>query len=483
MITVVIFITLYANVTRRWMDTIDLLLYAAFTILIFFSGANLYNLTFGYQAGFVFGHVGIVFAAFVVAHGINSFKIGKALRGSCLYFIALTIAFMATFAQSNSVFMWPVLFVVSHVGGAPVRATLAVGVVGIAVVAVFFLGFEMNTVMGNTDPTKTWAVAKTYSEYIEQFIGSIVVDDLKFNVWSYMIGLTGVIGAMAAGVALLRHGNAWTRDQLALVAMMGFALVTAWVIACARQGWGGSEGMVVDRYRISSEVFWASAIALLSSAPRRFSFQVAVRVAVCLFMTFTAINVVRNQRAAVQTYVAEGQRWDLAVNALRMGILDHDTLSAIIWFPPPPAPSIEFLRSGQLSVFADGRYKWIGQPADHVFALANDVRCDGRVDAVTALNGEKEAWRLAGRASVDGGRASSNLVVVDKANRVVGFASSVIDARDLWPLLGGRGDGQRRWEGFTRGATGDTQTIYMILPSGKMACKITTVAMAAAEIN
>ena len=315
----------------------------------------------------------------------------------------------------------------------------------------------MNTVMGNTNPKKTWVLLSTYDEYIEQFIGNVIVDGLRVNAWSYMMGLTGVIGAIAAGVALLRNRNAWTRNQLALATMMGFALITAWLIACARQGWGGSQGMVVDRYRISSEVFWAAAIALISSVPRRPRFKVVVRAAVGFFMVFTAINVARIQRAAVETYIAEGERWDLAANALRMGIVDNDILSSIIWFPPPPASSLEFLRNRRLSVFGDGRYKWIGQPLDNVLTLANDVRCDGGAESVVALKGDKEAWRLAGRAWVDGGGALSHLVVVDNANKIVGLASPVIAASDLWPLLGGRRDAPRRWEGFTRGASDATQ--------------------------
>ena len=70
-LTIFVFITLYRSVTRHWTDAIDLVSYAAFITVIFFSGANLYNFTFGYQAGFVFGHVGVVFAALATALGID----------------------------------------------------------------------------------------------------------------------------------------------------------------------------------------------------------------------------------------------------------------------------------------------------------------------------------------------------------------------------------------------------------------------------
>lgn len=290
-LTIVVFIFMYKSVTRHSADAIDLVLYVAFITTIFFSGANLYNLTFGYQAGFVFGHVGVVFAALSTALGIEAFKSGKQIRGLSFYFFAMVIAFMATFAQSNSVFIWPMILFMSYFGRVPLYATVTCGIVGAIAVTFFFSGFGLNTVMGNTDPAKTWTVLRTYYEYIEQFLGNIIVSGLKFNTWSYIMGLAGVIGAISAGVALLRNRDTWTPDQLALVAIMGFGLITAWLIACARQGWGGSVGMVADRYRISSEVFWAAAIALILSAPRRPAFKMVVRAAVGLFMIFTTINV------------------------------------------------------------------------------------------------------------------------------------------------------------------------------------------------
>ncbi len=473
--TVAAFVGVYWWVTRDRPDWVDLLAYLAFITTIFFSGANLYNLTFGYQAGFNFGHIAIVLAALTAAGGIEASRSGNHMRGALYYCATAIIAFIATFSQSNDVFVWPLIFVMSWMCGVPKRYLAVFWIVGVATIIFFFSGFRFNTVMGNTDPVHTWQLSRTYLQYIEQFLGNIVVKSQKFNVWSYLLGLTGLIVACVAGIAVIRNRKAWTPAQLALVTMMGFVVITAWLIACARQGWGGSEAMVADRYRISSEIFWAAAIALILSMPWRSSIDLPVRVAVGLVMTFTAVNVTLNQRSAIQAYIVEGQRWELAANALRLGILDNDILSSVIWFPPPPAASVDFLRSRQLSVFADGRYKWIGQPLPNVVTLANSVRCDGSVESVSAIKGDKQAWRLAGRAWIDGSITLSQLVIVDEANKIIGLASAVITSSDLRPLLGDRQDRQHSWEGLTRGAPAATLTLYGIAPGGTTACKVATI--------
>jgi hypothetical protein len=159
-----------------------------------------------------------------------------------------------------------------------------------------------------------------------------------------------------------------------------------------------------------------------------------------------------------------------------MGILDNEVLSAIIW-PPPPAPaSVQFLRARQLSVFADGRYRWIGQPLNEVLQLAPDAHCSGSVDRADPLKDDNKAWHVAGQAwNDDDGATPSQLVIVDEAGRVAGLASATPTARDLRILLGNRAENPSRWEGLTRGAPNTTQTIYGIRRDGTSVCKVMSV--------
>jgi hypothetical protein len=470
---------------RRWAardrsDWIDGAAYVAFVSIVFFSAANLYNLTFANQTGFIFGHVGIVFAVLTAALGIEAFKRGNRCRGMCWHTGAAIIAFGATFAQSNSILIWPLVLTMSWIGGVPTRYLAAFAAVSVATIIFFFSGLHLNIGMGNTDPRQTWTILHTYSEYMPQYLGNIIVDALRFNFQSYALGWIGLIGTGIASVSLLRDRSRWTTPQLALFAIMVFVVITAWLAALTRQGWGGSLAMVTDRYRLSVGTFWAAALALMWSVPWRPSIDRAVRLAVGVLMTLIILAVVLNQRPTLQTYLAEGRRWDLAANALRMGISDKEVLSAITlfkppWFPPPAPASVEFLRARQLSVFADGRYRWIGQPLSEVLRLAPDAHCSGSVDRADPLKDNNEAWHMAGQAWNDDGATPSQLVIVDEAGMVAGLASANPTPRDLRILLGRRAENPSRWEGLTRGARNTTQTIYGIRRDGTSVCKVTSV--------
>lgn len=459
---------------RHRSDWIDNLAYVAFVAIIFFSGANLYNLTFAYEAGFNFGHVGIVFAVLTAMLGIEAFKGGHSWRGTAWYVLTSIIAFAATFAQSNSVFIWPIVVALSWLAGAPARVIAAFAIVGAATIAFFFSGFQFNNVMGNTDPHKTWMILRTYYEYMPQYLGNIIVRGENYSLRSYALGLIGLIGTGIAGFSLLFSRRSWTTAQLALFAIMVFVVITAWLIALSRQGWGGSAAMMADRYRISVATFWGAALALLWSVPWRPSADRIVRFVTGVFMALIIAIIALNQRSTLNKYLAEGRRWDVAANALRMGISDNQFLSAIIWFPPPPPGSVEFLRERHLSVFADGRYRWIGQPLESVLQIDRDAHCGGSVDRVDPVKGDKSAWHIAGQAWAEDGSPLSQLVAVDDAGKIAGLASSAPTAWDLQLLLGSLAENPRSWEGLTRGAPNAPQTIYGIRRDGTSVCKVAT---------
>jgi hypothetical protein len=474
--TVAAFAALQRWAGRDHCDWIDRVAYVAFVSIVLFSAANLVNLAFGYQAAFIFGHAAIVFAVLMAALAIEAFKRGKRRRGAFWLAAAAMVACAATFAQGNAIFIWPLILIMSWIGGVPMRYLAAFAAISAAALVAFFSRFHLLVEMGNTDPRKTWTMLHTYSEYMPQYLGNIIVDALRINFATYALGWIGLICSGIAGVILLRNPKRWTAAQLALLAILTFVVITAWLAALSRQGWVG--GLVADRYRLSVGTFWAAALGLILSVPWRSPIDRAVRLAIGALMSLIILAVVLNQKSALERSLIEGQGWNLAANALRMGIADNDIFSAIIWFPPPAPRSIQFLRARQLSVFADGRRRWIGQPLDKVFRLDSGARCSGNADRPDPLKSGDKAWHIAGQAWDEADGAPAQLIVVDDATGMIsGIASAVPTAWDIRLLLGKNGGNPRAWEGLTRGAPNSRQTVYGIRRDGITVCAVTRVSL------
>lgn len=449
---------------------IDALVYTAFVAIVLFPAANIVNLHWAFQAGTIFGYVGVVFACLMAIPAIEAAKSGNLFVSAFWYLLVAIVAFLATFAVTSSIFIWPLVIMMSWLGGASPRLIVGFALISLATIIFFFSGFQFASWGFNSDPYKTWNVLRTYYDFLPHYLGNIIVHEHQPDFRSWTLGWLGLICAGLAAVSLFAYHRKWSVAQLALFSVMVSVVITGWLIALARQI-AGSLGMVVDRYHLAVGLFWAAALALAWSVPWRQPLVLWVRVIVGIAMLIIMVAISANQRSVLSRYLDQGRRWELAANALRTNIMDDNALSAIALGQPPSA-SVDFLRTRQLSVFADGRYRWIGQQLDQVVRPSVAI-CPGSVDRIDHISDVKNGWYLTGERESDVA-APSYLVVADETGKVAGFASAIPTA---WDWLRDRPDGTSRWEGFTSGEPGATRSIYAVRPDGT--CRMATIQLPA----
>jgi len=465
-------------------DWIGTIVFTAFAGVMLFAGPNLENLQFAFQVAYIWAFMAMPVAALTTVLSIEASKRGSDPRAACLIALTIFVCAIATYSNGGGMLIWPVILFLAYSSGAPRRHLAAIVIAAVICVGGYFIGYHSDGPA--SDPVQMLGKAETYTLFLPLLLanpfapefGLVLAQGVSPHDWFAVFGWVGIFGVAAVTVTWVSSQLArrpWQPAQLALFAILIYAVAVGSAIVLVRANWGW-VGAIIDRYRALSALFWIAGFMLLVSLPwHPRGRKRAVLLAAGSLMAIMMIFIVAHQRDSLKFYSARHQRWLVTADALRVGVTDWQAYGTIDWLPDASLlPLIQFIRDRELSVFSDGRFKLVGKSFDRNFRSASDKICSGQVDETMAIPEDLNAWRLSGSVrGIGAQKAPQYLLLVDNAtNRIAGLGTDGLSLLDI-PGSPSRNfvkhDG---WAGYVRSPPGTVIAIYGVASDGKSACHI-----------
>ncbi|MGO9604033.1 MAG: hypothetical protein ACLQAT_11645 [Candidatus Binataceae bacterium] len=251
------------------------------------------------------------------------------------------------------------------------------------------------------------------------------------------------------------------------VLIVGQALLT-----CFGRIYLGVEEALSSRYVTPVACFWSAELVLLLSLllSARSSRLIVVYCVVLLVAIF---------HTTVQN-IGIGESWanrvpafELASNALRVGVFDSNVFRVVAPFRAPPevvSGGRAALLKHRLSIFSDNRYTLLGRDLKEVAAETSPDACLGSFDIASGVG-------VLGGAKVQGWAWSKNeksvpklILLVDRAGIVVGLASGGIERPDVIAAIPEIDEQKTGWQGYAK--EGKQVSAYAIIEGGRKACRL-----------
>ena len=454
-------------------DRIDLAAYSAFVSIVLFAAANLANLTWSFVVSYVVAMTFIVFAVLTVIQTLRAARHDDNIRAWAWLAATTAITLIGSYSSANGILVWPIVLVILAFGGLRKSQFAALASIGAVTIALYALTLSLNGSM-NADPRITWRNPATYVDYLPFFLGNIVAaEENHLSRTIFALGYIGILGSIVAGLVFIRTRKSWNIYQIGLLGVLAFELVTGVMIALTRQNWGGGFAMIVDRYRLTDAMFWSAAVALpLSASWPRPWVREAARIATAALMAGITSAVVAHQGRTLEKYFDRYGNWEVAADALRMNVMDKPALQAVMVPDASMIAPIDFLRRHRLSVFADGRFEQVGKPFPANYQIAPNATCQGSVSRISAVDGERGAWRVTGEAwDTAERRVPGHLLFVDDASKTVVGLGSAVPTRPFFIRAQGPSR-TKSWNGYLRAPAGSAVSVYGLRRDKPAVCLI-----------
>jgi hypothetical protein len=319
--------------------------------------------------------------------------------------ISIAGGVVATYAEGSGMLIWPVLVLAAIALNLGRRRIAILAFSGALFTGLYFAGYHPST---NVHPVFLFQHPVFALEWIAAYLSlPFGYIGAKTGLWS---GFTG-LGLLLVLVITCRR-----KPGPANVVFLGAALFVAGSAAMAAAG-----RMLADRAVPSTELdvrfvdqplwFWLS--LLCAAAVTKWNWRIAATVALLLAALTSATHPwVGSQLPAFQSN-------KLASLALETGVPDAALISQTLYYEPEwVEQQADKLRKRELSVFASGRFKWLGQRAAAIFPTMDASPAPGAVTSTTLVDG---GMRITGWTTA----TWSNIIFVNENGLIAGFGDRV----------------------------------------------------------
>ena len=387
--------------------------------------------------------------------------------------ISAAAAVVATYSTGNGMMLWPVLLLMAVLLRLPKPRIACLALAGVLSVAVYFVGYSFVS-QGRA------ALMLAHPFYALWFTGVFLGTPVSYFS-ARLGGLVGFSGlllvALAVAIAIRRR-----LGDPVIVVTAGVCLYIAassLMIAYGRMDpTDPSVGAALAARYVSVPLTYCANLAVvigwvisgagLQPAKTRLLLHIAAAA-----MTLTILlALVRPQENYERVFASQQALAHESGVALVAGIEDPDVIRVIFPSAPFVLKWMPGIRQKRLSIFAEGRQDWVGQPLSRMFVPAPPQLCSGSLDRLTAITDGYLAagWALDLRTL----RPPADIVLVNPAGLIVGLGQTRPGG---YPIIGAdpgrRPPSDRDWIGFARARwTPGLIQAYAIVHGGDMACPI-----------
>ncbi len=254
--------------------------------------------------------------------------------------------------------------------------------------------------------------------------------------------------------------------SLALISISLIVLAEGLASALARYNLGVGQALA-SRYVSVVSMFWISIASLVvrlmlevRPAPMR------LQTMFCLAMVAAVAGIAFQNVGDARNVAKRVIPMELASNAMRVGISDTDVIAALFPRPNEVEAARQYLLQNRLSIFADGRYAWIGRKLADLDQVSGPAAYMGAIETVNHASVKDGALVTGWAWSEREPRAPEQIVFVDDHGVIVGLASGGIEREDANAAVTDKAG----WQGFAREAS--DISAYALIDTHRLACKL-----------
>jgi hypothetical protein len=255
--------------------------------------------------------------------------------------------------------------------------------------------------------------------------------------------------------------------SLALIALCGFVLVSAFTTAAGRLSLGILQA-TDGRYSTSATLFTAALAMLFTKSLLKRWRVVRAPIGVAVFALMVG---------AAFFQVGTARRDRESANARKLptaALLSRVNDQTVMWLLYPtltiPPAVVSGLADNHLSLFADEWSNWFGKPLP--IPVKTGI-CSGYIDATEAVKSEPGALRLRGWASRPGHDIKTlRLVFADRSGVVIGYGFTGWPRPDVPATLPNVTSEYTGWFGYVRPHADNPLVAYLLVDDDKAACHI-----------
>jgi hypothetical protein len=340
--------------------------------------------------------------------------------------VAACAATIATWSMVNGLLVWPLLVALAVAVRMRARWALLLTLAALLVAAGFFHGYTPGP---GLSAGEIWHAPHRRLAWVSKCLGAPLS-------WSHpragaVLGGLGLATVVFAALQLVRRGRRAGAAILPVGLMLlcvGTALLAAWGrMAYSQTSWS------IPRYQTITLLFWASLLCWV--LPRLGSMRAVGRWGGVAFMAVVLAGIgavlVPAHRREGRVVVVFGEQVRVANLAIITDLGHRPAYEVSLPFSDLHRSGdrvrrrASFLRSQELGMFADGRYRWLGLRVGEDLAIEPENRCDGGVFTLEHLGepdvvgARAEGWARDART----GSVPASFVVTDAANVVVGLGA------------------------------------------------------------
>jgi hypothetical protein len=395
-------------------------------------------------------------------------------------YLALSIlaAGAATYSSANGVVLWPLLLLVAFALLPRPEVLASYAGFGLLFIGSYFYRYSAPSI--HSSPLNSIRHPLPVMEYMAGYLGVI------FPPWVRIRGVLAVSSGLA-GLAIAFLVTIWVLQRkpreplyMALLAVMYFAVATAFITALGRIGFGLAQAFS-SRYQTFNLLFWFSAVVLLlfladKTSP---SLKTMVLGVVSVTMLFAFVVFPFGLRASrTRTQQAEA-----AATSLLAGVPDKEALGVLFIDLPLIWRDADYFRQQHLFMFSDVKNEQMGQLLASTYRIDSPQQCQGRATIAERIpsdqllaNSDTDALRLSGWVVNSSSNATSQSFVITAGDTIVGFGAPIAGpfAAKHSEIIRESQPGE--WLGFARPPLGASViNVFAVNGSAGTICRLATV--------
>jgi hypothetical protein len=269
-----------------------------------------------------------------------------------------------------------------------------------------------------------------------------------------------------------------TGADIVILHLLLFTMATALLVGLGRVNFPLKEALQ-SRYTTPALLFWFCVLFLVSSIATNTSPGGGnSRLMTVQFSSLVVMALLIGLNQPTQIKYAEGAAKYLreVEAAISAPVYDNALWGRIYYNPKAMIPTVRYLQTQHLSVFAQERMRWLGDPLSAHYQTLGPERCTGYVDNIEILDdSELPGLRVQGWAwDLQLKKIARSIVFTSQHGRIIGFGYTGSDRPDVPAARSDVGSGETGWKGYISGLTEMTVQAFMITGKGRSACLVGT---------
>jgi hypothetical protein len=404
----------------------------------------------------------IGFASAVAAICVLGTALDPAVKFAPRFWIAVALALVSSLCLAVGPLTWPLLAVEAWLAGRRRYAAVLAAVAAVLAVA-YSIGY--------TRPAIGMGISGIFHHPWQAFTVVGLVLGGPLSLYSRPLGmLAGCVGmALAAGMLIHAwRGRASRATAFSLMLVVLFMLGSAAAIAFGRISpeWlaGYSGQPLPSRYLAPTFVFWAALFAVALTCWLAAGIGRLAAGGVSLIVLLLSFGVWNWQWRMPREWAAVSQDYDAIASGFFMPVSDQEFMSRIFGPEELRTRLAAYMRDERLSVFAEPRANWLGQPVGAIAPARPNGSCQAAIRMAAPLGGNPPVFRIAGKLMLDG-RSPARLLDVlmtDDSGTVIGLARTLPAQSE--------GAAATDFFGYARGWSQSAR--LLVLAGGRVTCEV-----------